>query len=503
MAKIVVVGLGPGDIELITKGVWRWITGPYEIFLRTEKHPVVEQLRNEQINIKSFDQVYDNEDSFGEVYNTIVTTLIEQAQLNSTIVYGVPGHPMVAEATVVELIKRGQALGVEVELVPGMSFLDACYSLLQIDPSSGMVIHDGLQLKVEELDLSKGQIICQVYNNRVASDIKLTLMEKLPDEYLVTVVTAAGIPELESVAQVPLYQLDRLTELNHLTSVYIPPHSRRQDEQQPWDNLCHQPNASLAPIVNVMEELRGEKGCPWDREQTHDTLKKYLIEETFEVIEAIEEKNMYKFCDELGDLLLQIVFHAQIAKENNGFCIEDVVTAITNKMIRRHPHVFGNVAVSDSQEVLNNWDEIKRMEQEKADGSPQSVLKVPLGLPGLMKAQKLQQQAAKVGFDWPDTTGVMTKIQEELDELVEAMALEEQEHTAEELGDLLFALVNLARFLNLEAEDIMQKSCSKFVTRFRLMEEQARNIGQDLKNIELEQQEILWEKAKKCQKIRK
>lgn len=495
MSKIVIVGLGPGDLGLVTLDAWHRLTGDNPVFLRTSKHPMVNQLTAKGIKWQSFDEIYEREGSFAEVYAEITKILISQA-VDKEIVYGVPGHPMVAETTVTMLLEERDKNGIAVELVPGMSFLDACYHLLRIDPSEGLVIHDGLDLSVEQLVLNKGQLICQVYNKAVASEVKLTLMDKLTDDYKITVIIGAGVPEMEQLIQIPLYELDRLDGVNHLTSIYVPPLAANTEKELGFEKK-EGVNNSLEPIMSVMEKLRSETGCPWDREQNHNSLQKYLIEETYEVIEALEEKNMYKLCDELGDLLLQIVFHAQIARENDYFDINQVVEAITTKMIRRHPHVFGEKNADSSAEVLKTWEQIKKEERQEQGIIRKSILAVPPGFPALMKAQKLQQQAARVGFDWPDISGVKAKIEEEWNELEEAVNNLGEAEIKDEFGDMLFALVNLARFLNIDAEEVLRQNCNKFINRFNFMEKEAIKKKVKLTDLNLHQLEILWEKSKK------
>ncbi len=486
MGKITVVGLGPGDIGLLTMEAWQRLTGTSQLYLRTEVHPVVSQLKEEGIVYQSFDYIYEKETSFDQVYQQIVSHLLSVAA-ESSLVYAVPGHPLVAETTVTMLLDKAKA-DLPVEIVAGMSFLDPCFSLLQIDPAKGLVVHDGLVLKGEDLVPEKSQIICQVYNQMIASQVKLTLMERFPDDYLITIVTAAGVPQLEEKRTIPLYELDRLKGLSYLTSVYVPPNQAGG----------FRPN-SLEPIVQVMTRLRAEDGCPWDREQDHQSLKKFLIEEAYEVAEAIDENNMYKLCDELGDLLLQIVFHAQIAWENQDFNIDDVVATITEKMIRRHPHVFSHAVANTKEEVLKNWDAIKKQEKGEGDAQEYSILSVPRELPALMKSQKLQQQAAKVGFDWPDIKGVLDKYAEEWSELKRALAGGQAEEIKEEFGDVLFALVNLARFLKIDSEEVLQMTCNKFTKRFRFMEARAKEKEVNLTSLNLQQLENMWQEAKKCQ----
>ncbi len=248
---------------------------------------------------------------------------------------------------------------------------------------------------------------------------------------------------------------------------------------------------SFESLIEIMATLRGDKGCPWDREQTHESIKKYLVEETYEVLDAIDEKNMHKLCEELGDLLLQIAFHAQLAQEKGEFNIYDVITSIVEKMIRRHPHVFGDSRAETSEQVLVKWEEIKAGETRK----PRPVLDVPKNFPALYRAQKIQQKAARVGFDWPDISGAWEKVGEELTELKDAPC--EETRQKEELGDLLFAVVNLARFMGIDAEEALQETTRKFVRRFSYIEEKARERKVDLRDMSLEEMDNLWEEVKR------
>lgn len=256
------------------------------------------------------------------------------------------------------------------------------------------------------------------------------------------------------------------------------------------DDRCAYP---LDPIVEVMAELRGENGCPWDREQNHQSIKRYLVEETYEVLDAIDRQDMPKFCDELGDLLLQVVFHAQMATEAGHFNMNDVVKAVTEKMIRRHPHVFADGDAKNADQVLAKWDEIKSGEEEKP------LLDAPRHLPGLQLAQKIQEKAARVGFDWPDVSGAWNKIDEELAELREAVIKGQGED--EELGDLLFAVVNVSRFLKVDAEEAMRLTVDKFVRRFAYIEAQAKVEKRQIQELSLQEMDDLWNQAKKREKF--
>jgi len=254
-------------------------------------------------------------------------------------------------------------------------------------------------------------------------------------------------------------------------------------------------HSAFAHLVEIMATLRSPNGCPWDREQTPDTLKPYLIEETYEVLEALEAKDLPAFKEELGDLLLQIVFHSQLMAEASVFTIDDVAQAITDKLIRRHPHVFGDVKVKDADEVVQNWVKIKA--QEKAGKADRSILAgVPQGAPALIQAQRLGEKAARVGFDWTSATAVLEKVEEETRELTATLATQNSEQQEHELGDLLLALTSLARHLNLDAETALRKAGKRFNDRFRYVETQLAQNNEDIHHTSPTRLEELWQEAK-------
>jgi len=247
-------------------------------------------------------------------------------------------------------------------------------------------------------------------------------------------------------------------------------------------------------LVEIIEKLRSEKGCPWDRVQTHDTLKRYLLEETYELIEAIEKKDYKAIKEELGDLLLQIVLHSQIAKEDGKFNIDDVIEKICKKMISRHPHVFGEAYFETPEEVINQWDERKRQEGKLSC----SILEgIPIALPSLLRAYKIQSRVSKVGFDWDSVQGIFSKIEEEIKELKNAIKSGDKEKMEEEIGDLLFSVVNLARFLKIDPEGALRKTNRKFEERFKKLEKLAQQKGKSLKDMSLSEMDSLWDEIKK------
>lgn len=252
-------------------------------------------------------------------------------------------------------------------------------------------------------------------------------------------------------------------------------------------------------LVDIMNRLRDQNGCPWDLEQTRESIKPYLIEETYEVLEAIDERNPDKIKEELGDLLFQIIFQAKIAEEQNEFDVFDVCKTTKEKMIRRHPHVFGDVKVSSSKEVLKRWEDIKRKEPKNLERK--SVLDgVPKELPALLRAHRLQEKAARVGFDWENLNQVFEKVEEEISELKETFAEKDQADMEHELGDVLFALVNIARFIKVNPEEALRKTIGRFIKRFKYIEEQTVINGKNLKDISLQVMDKYWNEAKKLEK---
>ncbi len=478
---IKIVGLGPGAKEAITIGTLDVLKNSSKIYLRTEKHPTVQLLQEQGIKFETYDHKYEEYENFDEVYSSIAEDLINKELEYKSIVYAVPGHPLVAEKSVNMLLKICEKKSIETEIFTAVSFIDVLMESLKIDPIEGMKVVDAFDIKTQIFDKRIGTIITQVYDKFIASEVKLALMEYYPDDTEIYFVRAAGIKGLESIRKILLYELDRQDDVDYLTSLYVP---KNLEVKKDFNDL-----------LEIMNTLRSEDGCPWDQEQNHESLKKYLVEESYEVLEAIDEKNDDKLVEELGDVLLQIVFHCQIGREQGFFNINDVIEKICNKMILRHPHVFSNIKLNTSEEVLVSWDKIKKKEQGLLSYTDE-LKHVPKNLPALMRAEKVQKKAAKVGFDWDKVEDALSKVLEEYYEVKNVYKGKERVKILEEIGDLIFASVNVARFLDIDPEFALNYTIEKFIKRFAYIEQISKSKDVDMMNMTLEEMDELWEEAK-------
>ncbi|KWW12444.1 MULTISPECIES: nucleoside triphosphate pyrophosphohydrolase [Peribacillus] len=486
MNEITIIGLGAGDLDQLPLGIYKKLTQVQQCFLRTIDHPVIEELKAEGIRFTAFDWIYEKHDQFEAVYEEIAETLL-QAALNQSVLYAVPGHPMVAEKTVQLLLEKGPALGVDIKLEGGQSFLDPLFQAVRIDPIEGFQLLDGTDLSANDLHITQHMIIGQVYDAFSASNVKLTLMEKLPDDYEVFIVTAAGSSK-EKVTKCALFELDRQLELSNLTSVYVPP--VREEALQ---------YREFFKLRQIIAQLRGPDGCPWDKKQTHESLKKYLIEEAYELIDSIDEEDDEGMVGELGDVLLQVMLHSQIGEDEGMFTIDDVIEGITAKMIRRHPHVFGDVEVNDEEDVMVNWQKIKAEEKGSEITLQPSILDgIEKSLPNLLRAEEYQKRAAKVGFDWDEVSEAWKKVIEEVHELEEEMVSPDcdVERIQSELGDLFFALVNISRYYDIQAEEAVYQANRKFHQRFTYIEQCILKTGKKFEHHSLEELDSYWDEAK-------
>jgi tetrapyrrole methylase family protein/MazG family protein len=479
---ITIIGLGAGDLDQLTIGVYKQLKQTESLYLRTKEHPVVAQLEDEQIKYESFDEIYEKQDQFEEVYEEIVKRLLEASALKP-VVYAVPGHPLVAERTVQLLLAR-RSEGAIVEIAGGQSFLDPLFTAVEVDPIEGFQLLDGTELRTSELQLKQHLVIGQVYDSFIASEVKLTLMEKYPDEYEVYIVTAAGTTE-QVVKKVLLYELDRDFSLNNLTSVYVPPVKTEQESYREFEKL-----------YSIIATLRGPNGCPWDQEQTHESLKKHLIEESYELLDAIDRDDVDDIIEEAGDVLLQVLLHAQIGEDEDLFTIRDVIGGLSKKMVQRHPHVFGNKEAGTSDDVLVIWDEQKRSESKDEPILSTILDEVEIGLPGLLKSFELQKKATNALKDSYLIDNVNEKVIQVWQEFLEAIANDEKDEQMKRYGELLFTIVNLGLKNSIHPEEAIVMTNQAFYQRWVEVENELLSKGLKLPDVSREAfQEMLKRKS--------
>jgi tetrapyrrole methylase family protein/MazG family protein len=495
---ITILGLGPGswdDLTIQARAVLeRAAREQTPVCFRTLVHPTIEPIKAAfpDLQITSFDDFYDESDNWEQLYQRITESVCEQAA-RQPVIYAVPGHPLIGELTVQLLLAQARQRGLSTRIVAGLSFLEPVCAALELDPFTlGAQIIDATALAGLTHDEVAGKIvpttpllIVQVYNRRVASEVKIALGECYPDEWPVKLVKAAGVDSDEAVIEMPLYELDRNSLANHLCTLYVPPRNAMEALRLP---------ESLRYIT--MRLRRDPDGCPWDRQQTHESLTRYVIEEAYEVVEAIEEHDLDHLAEELGDLLLQVYLHSEIARQEGNFTIGDVFEHVNAKLIRRHPHVFGTTEVANAGQVVQNWEAIKKQEKIAAgkDVDAASVLDgIPLASPALVLAQEYQKRAAKTGFEFSQLQEVLDKLNEELNELHAASTVEEQK---EEMGDVLFIVAKLARMLHIDAEEALRQANRKFKQRFTQMEATIKSEQREFASYTLEEWTQLWKKAK-------
>lgn len=457
---VLVIGLGPAGLGQLPDSTRALLLDPaFKVVLRTIAHPAAAELSALR-KVVTCDDLYDRAEDFEEVYAAIVERVLEY-QAGEGVIYAVPGSPLVGEFAVADLRKR-----VPVEIIPSPSFLDATLSAVGYDPlDRGLRILDGHALPTPLL-IDGPTIIAHLDQPLILADVVASLGRVVDESSEVTLVIDAG-GDQERLLTTSIDSVDP-RQAGLRTSIFMDPTP-----------------GGLAGVISVMARLR--KDCPWDRAQTHESLVKNLLEETHELVDAIAAGAEGAILDELGDLLLQVLFHSEIA---TGFGVEDVAENLRQKLVRRHPHVFGSVIAGSPEEVKANWERIK---EDERGHTPSSALDgVPAGMPALERAAKLGRKAAAVGFDWPDPGPVFEKISEEVDELRAAVAAGDSEAVQAELGDLLFAVVNLARHLELDPELALTRTIREFIRRFQEMEKAG-----SLDGLDLAQLDARWEAAKR------
>jgi tetrapyrrole methylase family protein/MazG family protein len=474
-SRVVVVGLGPAGADLLLPAARAALERVPVRLVRTARHPAVDDLAREGIDLEPLDLLYDRADDLDTVYAAIADRVVETARERGEIVYAVPGSPTIAERSV-ELVR---AAGIDVELIPGISFVDLAWWRLGIDPMHGARVVDARAFAIDAAGSSGPMLIAQCDSLLVCSEVKLALLETLPAEHEITVLQRLGLAD-ESVFTVALADLDRDVEPDHLTSLFV-------------DTGAAAVGPELARLLALTERLRGPGGCPWDQAQTHHTLRRHVLEEAYEVVEAIEQLpagapagdvpiGAYEALeDELGDLLFQVMIQSVLASEAGAFTVADVACAVHAKLIRRHPHVFGDVRVSGANEVVTNWEQIKKT--EKDDQS--LVAGVTAGLPALIAAQKLFRKGASIGLD-PAA---------DLADAISVLAGAEGPEIETALGAALASVVAVGRSHDIDAESALASWARRYKDRFRRMEQLAVAGGVDLAAADPAAVRDLWNQA--------
>lgn len=478
---ITIVGLGPGDAGLITLQAWHLLSAADSVYLRTRRHPAVAGLPT-HLRLHSFDDIYDTADDFAAVYQAIADEVLRLGAAGD-VLYAVPGHPYVGEATVTAIARGAVEAGIPLRVVAGLSFVEPTLAALGVDALDGLQLFDAIELAgflYPPLNPDVPVLLGQVYSRLLAGELKTALMSIYPPEQPVALVHAAGEAD-ETVEHLALHEIDHSERIDHLTSLYIP---------------ALPVKAGLTALAETVAVLRSPNGCPWDQEQTPQSLRGGFLEEAYEVLTALDAGDDDNLREELGDLLYHILMQTTLAAEAETFTLTDVIAGIEAKLKRRHPHVWGDWQVSSSADVLRNWEVLKQREKagRSQSAAPASVLDgIPPALPALARSQKIQTKAAATGFDWPDIEGVFDKLAEEVAE-VRAAATDEDKRA--ELGDVLFVVVNLARWLGADAEAALREANERFGRRFRGVEGLAAERGLELGALSFEELDGLWNESK-------
>lgn len=493
---ITLVGLGPGSMNLLTLQAWRVLEDAQEVYLR-RRHPFIVEIAP-HAEIRTFEDLLPTADSPEKDDEQVVAEVLRLGRRPGGVVYAAPGHPLADDISSPQVLERAEAEGLPVRIVDGMGFLEAALSALGIPRQSQVSVVEAESLSlahVPTFPTGSPAVIARL-SDRNAAGVQQALLGLYPAEHSVRLVDAAMAPRAAGIldAKIENLHLDQL-------AASLPQNREAQTSVQPAATAflyvpALDPETSFEAFLEVVAHLRAPEGCPWDREQTHQSLRGSLIEETYEAIDALDALDLAGMAEEFGDLLLLILMQAQIAADQGEFNVTDVIRGIQNKIVHRHPHVFGEEAASDAKTVLRNWERLKA-EERAANGKAEASLLdgISSALPALIQAEQYQKRAAHVGFDWFDVSGVRAKVEEEMGEVDEA---ETPEQRASELGDLLFAVVNLARWYQVDSENALRETNRRFHKRFTAIEKTARQQGRAISELSLDEMEAIWQAAKKA-----
>ncbi|MBQ2817516.1 MAG: nucleoside triphosphate pyrophosphohydrolase [Clostridia bacterium] len=481
--KLIIAALGVSGIGGMTVDAYEALRENHVIF-RTAVHEAARQLIEKGISWETLDDLYDSQDDFDALDDAIAQKVIESLHEHGTVVYAVAGGAGFGDSSVPLVIKEAEKAGAEIKALPGCGYFEQAALL-----GGGMMnafVCPALLLEKQMINTLYPLVITEINDVIQAGEVKLTLMERYPDDCRVTMIDG------ESRWVFPLHELDKQKKYSHSAIISLPPIDIKALSRYDFNRL-----------LRIISILRGQdddfEGCPWDMEQTHDSIKRDLVEEAYEAVEAIDSGDGFTMADELGDMLLQIVLHAQIGREEGEFDIDDITTAICEKMIYRHPHIFADANAETADDVLKAWDKLK-LKEKKQDSVAQSMRDLPKAMPALMRAAKVQKRAANAGFDFTDALDAMKKLPEEIEEVKEAIKKGDQKDLEMELGDLLFAVVNVIRLLKVDAELSLNASSNKFIRRFEYLENAAQKLQKSVAELTFEESDAIWEEAKKALK---
>ena len=478
MNQLTIVTLGTGGEMFLTRGVERALREAQCVVLRTERHPMAAFLQAEGIAYETLDALYESCEDF-DLFNHKAAQKVLSLCKEKPVCYAVSDASF---DTTVAAIQKEKPASAKVAVLPGVSHAERCLSMLDSHA-------DALRLYTAEAFLparvspQEDLLLLEVHSRECAGECKLKLLDLMPEEMEIIFITGDEQTGELKRKKIALYELDRQKGYDHLTAAYVPSVPMLERTRFNMDDL-----------MAVVAKLRAPDGCPWDREQTHESLLPDLLEESYEYIQAVRDEDIDHMYDELGDVLLQIALHTQIAIEHGDFTIDDVTSAICYKMIERHTHVFGQVKADTAEDVLTNWEAFKR-EQRGIQTHAQAMEDVSLGLSSLLRAYKVQKKARKVNFDFADALEALGKVHEEAEEVREA--IENGLETEMELGDLFFAAVNVCRLCGKDPDIALTSSTNKFIKRFRNMENAIKSAGKSLEGLTLAEMDVYWNAGKR------
>jgi tetrapyrrole methylase family protein/MazG family protein len=478
MNNITIVGMGPGDSNLLTREAYDVMNSASKLIFRTSWHQVYKEFEAMGKVVESLDDWYEEADDFDELSERIQNH-IEKIAENEDVVYCVLGNPAEDDEVTLRLLNSDRTINI----VSGISYVAYAMNFVSIDSKFPSKVMNVFDFSKYFYDIHSNNFITNAYDSMLLSDLVWTLEEQLGDEYEVYLFLKVGTKDEFTVNKTKLMDILNYEGYDHQTVIFIPAVPKYE-------------KYNLGDLRELVEKLRGKDGCPWDIEQTHESVKRNLLEEAYEVIEAIENEDYANLEEELGDLLFQVVFHSQMADEEGYFGMDEVINHISRKMVYRHPHVFDEKQRDlNTDKVLEQWDKLKDSEKG-IENYTERLLNVPKVLPSLLKSYKIQKKASKVGFDWDDINGPLEKLCEEIVEIKDAIENGSRDDMLEELGDVLFSVVNVSRFLNIDPEEALEKTIEKFIKRFEYIEKRSLEANMRLEDMSLDEMDKYWEESK-------